>query len=480
MAPLGGIWVPMAQRILKQALSAGARMTEVVRINISAASRISQVRLEPAAVRTAVSGGGVRQPLHPFALRRQLKRSGTRWYHARQTSTSSTLSFSFSPRRFHAAVRRFIRTGRPSRPRHVDRAAFLQSPIASQAVWRAPGRAPFASALRPSLTGGALPRTAGGYAAGAAGRGGARYFSHAPAAPAQVVQNVSQAMRAFWLSGQRARFDGTDGQGRTCYRAISSLEEETARRLAVPALPALAPGAFVDFPLTPTITALAPLMAAGVRSRSGSGSAFPSKMATGFGFTAAPAATTSPTTLNTEGFLDVLGVDFSRALQELGAVMADLRRLAGLGDLPVLLEHDAVLRVRFPGVDAVTVDRLCEDLGVTRGLVGQDPGFDTTADVTLALRFPFAPDKAKTASLTSPGESTRESSAIDEGIYTDYDDMDDVGDPWLLSLPPSPHSHYGGLEPAAVSSGQPVSSEPDGLQGVYRFLKACDQVQGRC
>ncbi|CAK7211887.1 hypothetical protein SBRCBS47491_001275 [Sporothrix bragantina] len=481
MASSGGIWVPMAQRVLRQALTTGTKFTKVLRNQIASATR---GELEPVTVRSSVNSPFThsgRQPVHPAALRRQLK-SG-------YTSSSSSRWFSTT----NNAVRRFFSTGRngrgPSGPSYVDRVAYLKSSVGSHAVWQATGRTPFASTLRPNLTGGALPRTAGGYATGGAGRGGARYFSHTPAAPAQVVQNVSQAMRAFWVSGQRARFDGHDINGRPAYKAISALEEDMARKLAVPSLPKLAPGAFVDFPLNPTITALAPLVGLS-------------------GIAAAANANAKVATLGTEGFLDVLSVDFARALKELSAIMNDLKRLASLGDLPVLLDGEkaggTVLRVRFPGVDADTVDRLCEDLGITRGLVGQDPGFDLAMGTYAALRFPFAPDSASVAdmeepALTSPGGSLRShqswlTSEEDDselaGVFGNYYDVDVAGsaNPWLSSSvmdvvdesASASADGYESMSPPVPSSGEHVSQEEfEGLEGVYRFLEACDRVQMR-
>jgi len=77
--------------------------------------------------------------------------------------------------------------------------------------------------------------------------------------------------------------------------------------------PRSAPGSFIDFPVNPTVTALTPL-----------GAQFP------FG----SAMEVSAPNLNTEGFLDILSVDFARALKDLAATMNDLKRLSSLGDLP--------------------------------------------------------------------------------------------------------------------------------------------------
>lgn len=135
-----------------------ARLTEVVRPLNS--------ELQPILVRSSA-----RHAVHPIARIRQAK---GKWY-----TTHSTIN---------AAVRRFMSTAAETGSKY-NRAAFPKSATAT-AVSRLTSRAPFASTLRPNLTGGALPRTAGGYSLGGGRTGGARYFSHTPAAPAQVI-NVS-------------------------------------------------------------------------------------------------------------------------------------------------------------------------------------------------------------------------------------------------------------------------------------------------
>jgi len=305
-----------------------------------------------------------------------------------------------------------------------------------------------------------MPRTAGGYSLG----GGARYFSHTPAAPAQVVQNVSQAMRAFFLSGQKLRYDGVGPHGNHQYRAVSPVEDEAMRKFS--SITHTAPGAFVDFQLSPTVTALSPLAAA-IPFASGT---------SGFKAEAALAGAS----LNTEGFLDVLSADFGRALQDLTAIYADLRRLAILGDLPVLLEKHNTLRVRFPGVDAETIERLCDDIGVQRGVVGQDPNFDAEVGVPMALKFPFAPDTTKSA--VSPTLSVRSVEGYDFEHVSSLDDddfvreafMDEMADnPWLTET-----EGYETMSPPASSMAGP-SEDYEGLEGVYRFLEECDRAKGR-
>ena len=440
MAYVGAIWGPATLRLLRVAVS---RTATAVRTKVAYATRpLGEVQHIP--LRTGHSG---RQPIHPAALLKQQKRSA-RWF------SSGTAQH------VNRVVRRYFTSGQSGAPR-LDRSK-LPSSNTSRRVAQFSGRAPFASTLRPNLTGGAMPRTAGGYSLGG---GGARYFSHTPAAPAQVVQNVSQAMRAFFLSGQKLRYDGVGARGERQYRAVSGLEDEAMHKLA--AIPRSAPGAFVDFKLSPTVTALSPLAAAI--------SAAPETHGV---FTAEAVA--AATNLNMDGFLDVLSADFGRALQDLTAIYADLRRLSVLGDLPVVMEKNNSLRVRFPGVDAETVNRLCDDIGIGRGVVGEDPGFDAAAGVPMALKFPFAPDAEKT--VTSPGGSTRsleghefeDVSSLGDDSFVQDAFVNEMGqNPWL-----SEPEGYASMSPP-LSSGEHCSNDFDGLEGIHRFIEECDRGKGR-
>ncbi|KAL2016952.1 hypothetical protein VTK56DRAFT_2828 [Thermocarpiscus australiensis] len=463
MSPAGGIWAAAALRVLRKHVASSTKMaTKMLRSKLQAATRpLNTAELQPIAVRA----GHARQPIHPAAWLRQQKRAGgsPKWY-----STAN----------LNAAVRRFLSTHSSSSsssspiPR-IDRSKLLASNT-YRAVAQLTGRAPFASTLRPNLTGGALPRTAGGYALpGGSGRvgggGGARYFSHTPAAPAQVVHNVSQAMRAFWLAGQRARYDGVGPRGEARYRAVGAAQEEARLRLERALLPrsrgSAAPGAFVDFKISPTVTALSPLGVAAALPGDSVGEEEKADCAA---------------TLHAEGFLEVLSVDFARALKDLAAVMTDLKSLAALGDLPVSLERTGVLRVRFPGVDAETVERLCDDVGVKRGVVGEDPDFDASAGVAVALRFPFAPDGSCERTITSPGGSVRsrgsESSDVEEAFI--LGELDE--NPWRLSSPELGLEGYESMSsPILSSSGEHRSEDFEGLEGIYRFLEECDRARGR-
>ncbi|CEI64078.1 hypothetical protein FVEN_g10842 [Fusarium venenatum] len=433
MASLQALWGPMARRLLRVAV---AKTTNVVRTKFVVMTRPLQNQLTLRTARVA------RQPIHPVAALRQQKRHTSRWF-----SSSAAQNV-------NRVIRRFV-SSEPKAAR-FDRSKFPSSNT-SQRVAQFSGRAPFANALRPNLMGGAFPRSAGGYSLG----GSARYFSHGPAAPAQVVQNVSQAMRAFFLSGQKLRYDGLGPRGDRQYRAVSPVEDQAMHKFS--AFSNSAPGAFVDFNLSPTVTALSPLAAA-----------IPFASETS-GFKAQAAA--AGASLNTEGFLDVLSSDFGRVLQDLRAIDTDLRRLAILGDLPVLLEKHNTLRVRFPGVDAETLERLCDDIGIQRGVVGQDAEFDDAAGVPVALKFPFAPDSGKQPSVSLrslEGYETDEISTLDEEYFVHNEILDDMSDnPWLAET-----DGYETMSPPASSVvGQ--SEDYEGLEGIYRFLEECDHAKGK-
>lgn len=339
-------------------------------------------------------------------------------------------------------------------------------------VGRLTSHSPFTSTLRPNLTGGALGRTAGGYSVGAGRIGGARYFSHGPAAPSQVIHNVSVAMRGFCLSGQKARFDGIDPRtGEKRFKTVSLLQDEAQRRMAE--VPHHAPGSYIDFQLSPTITALGGLDTASLRS---------------------------------EGVIDLLSIDFARALKDLAAVLNDLNRLTTLGDLPMTLENKSTLRVRFPGCDAEQVERLCDEVGVERGRIFQDDDFDQRNGTELALLFPFAPSVAPSpeTELFKIHENPRYQSKHEldwrlmmsgetsPGVSNDtnqisFEDVEMFGNnPWVSS--PSGFSSVGVSELGGREFFPELSdslgtkenvSDYEGVQGIYKFLEQCDLAAGR-
>ncbi|EEQ90404.1 uncharacterized protein BDCG_05524 [Blastomyces dermatitidis ER-3] len=362
------------------------------------------------------------------------------------------------------------------------RRAFQASRIGA-AVNRLTTRTPFASTLRPNLTGGTLCRTAGGYTLGAGRLGGARYFSHGPACPAQVVHNVSTGVRAFWLSGQRARFDGVDQRtGRKQYRAVTVLQDEAGRKMQ--GIPRNSPGSYIDFRLSPTITAFARLTALQKPSI---------------------ADATEPVNLNTVNLMDFLSLDFARALKDFAAVLNDLKRLATLGDLPVSLHDQSTLRVRLPGCDVESVERLCDEVGVQRGVIRQDEDFEILNGTEMALLFPFAPSHVGSDSelfsvsayghkspdmlnwrhMMSSAEPTEPSPGNTTG--QDYHFWgSDEHNPWTSSRASSGYSSMNISElgdraffPELAETGSPAAtySHYGGFQGIYKFIEECDRAK---
>jgi hypothetical protein len=241
-----------------------------------------------------------------------------------------------------------------------------------------------------------------------------------------------------------------NSMGEKRYRSITNLQEETGRNMS--SVSRNAPGAFIDFAVNPTVTALGPLAAA-----------FP------FG----SGMEKSSPNLNTEGMLDVLSVDFARALKDLAATMNDLKRLSSLGDLPISLENKSILRVRFPGCDAESVERLCDEVGVQRGVIHQDLDFDTSCGAQVALIFPYAPTSEHI--LSSPGGSLRSQTGHD------FEEVEDIVDnPWLEGYESmddvSEHESAYFTKPGELPNSL---SGYEGLEGIYRFIEECDNSRLR-
>jgi hypothetical protein len=297
---------------------------------------------------------------------------------------------------------------------------------------------PFASTLRPTLTGGAFPRTAGGYSIG----GSARFFSHGPAAPAQVMQQVSCAMRAFINSGKGQmdsyrRHDGKMGRVGVRAQLAASLAQENA------------PGAYIDFDLSPTMTCISPLNA-------------------------------SKCTLENEDFLEGLAADFGSMMGSLVAINADIRRLSMLGDLPVSLvgpNHDT-LRVHFRGCDREFVERICDEFGVCRGVVHEDerfafgmlaPGCDSLDWKEMRSASPpsssaYSEDGFEDEYISDGNECIR--SRVTGSDYQSEDYYFDPADQPVVV--PSP---------GYSSSGGSSNKGYGGLEGIHRFLEECDEYR---
>ncbi|KAJ5637620.1 hypothetical protein N7490_007499 [Penicillium lividum] len=449
MAPANGhLLLP---KIWRAARFAYEKASKAIRAKLPEPTQHTPLRYEPVYARVN------RQPISRAAAIRQAR--------SRHFSTRAAGAFASAIRGIQADV-----------------GTYKTSRIASN-ISRLTARAPFASTLRPNLTGGTLGRTAGGYAIGAGRLGGARYFSHGAAAPAQVIQNVSQGVRAFFLSGQKVRFDGIDPHtGEKRYKTVSAIQDQAGRNMA--AIPRTAPGSHIDFQLSPTITAFGVL--AGLDKKNG----------------------VATETLHSEGLMDVLSADFARALKEFATVLNDLKRLSTLGDMPILLHDQSTIRVRFPGCDAETVESLCDEVGVQRGRIFQDEDFDLRTGADLALLFPFAPSIAPSSNteefFEKPSKSigpstndldwhamlTPESSPFshksrDSGNAISFDDSELFGEnPWT-----SPKSAYSSVNiselgdraffPEMSSSCASLSENGgyDGAEGIYRFLAECDMAR---
>lgn len=422
------------------------------------------------------------QPIHPLAYLKQARsQNSNRWFSttARNFTTSAT------------KARNGVK---------YDRSTFPISKVSKEVSHR--GSAPFASTLRPNLTGGALPRSAGGYSLGGGGKG-ARHFSHTSGAHAQVVHNVSAGIRAFFVSGGKARFDGVDPiTGEKRFRPISATEDAVYMHWESPMSSSMK-GTSLDFKISPTITALCP-------SFSDEKSKF------------------DITSLNDIDLLSTLTSDFARAIQDLSLILTDLRALSAFGDLPISLTHTPtgpILSVRFLGCDADLVCRLCDEMAVRRGVVVEDEGWHTAQygkatgqaekDVEMALLFPFAPNA--TPSLPSEGggyyftdpirrqrqqpEQVDWRNMLSPSQHSQYSaeslhDNHSVEDVTLKSPDLHAHSPISGYESLRDSdfasedpyfhTASPVKTaamretdggEYEGLEGIYKFLQVCEEAK---
>ena len=329
-----------------------------------------------------------------------------------------------------------------------------------------------------------------------------------------MIHNVSVGIRAFFIGGGKARFDGVDPvTGEKRFRSVSATEDAVYTQWESPMSSSMK-GTNLDFKLSPIITALSP-------SLSSDKSSF------------------DIASLNDIDLLSTLTSDFACAIQDLSLILTDLRALSTFGDLPISLTHTPtgpILSVRFPGCDADLVSRLCDEAGVMRGVVVEDEGWHHTAqvgtagqaaekDVEMALLFPFAP----LATSPSPSSSSLPSEGGGEFYFTNPtlpkrqrqrpEQLD-----WMNMLSPSQHSPYtaeslhddnhsgeettlkspdlharrspiSGYEslrdsdfasedPYFHSPSSPVkaatthkSGEYEGLEGIYKFLQICEEVK---
>lgn len=278
-----------------------------------------------------------------------------------------------------------------------------------------------------------MPRTAGGYSIG----GGARFFSHSPTPPAQVIQQVSQAVRGFILGGggKYESYKRSDGSiGRLGVRAL----------LAANLAQGNAPGAYVDFNLAPSFTALSPL---------------------------------NPQSLENAEFMQGLAADFGSMIAEITAVHGDMQRLAMLGDLPISIvaENGHTLRVHFPGCDREFVEKICEELGVRRGIVHEDERFAFGASI-LDLGMMYAPqhkgvewrDMLSEESCSNWSDDGQEDYYVPKGLSNVTRSFDDD----VRSLDGEEYFSHGSAEYLSSHSDGMLRSadEFEGLEGIYNFL----------
>ena len=301
------------------------------------------------------------------------------------------------------------------------------------------------------------------------------------------MQNVSAGIRAFFVGGGKARFDGIDPiTGEKRFKSVFHTEDAVYNKWD--SSMASAKGTSLQFKLSPTITALFP---------SFSTQSHDSKI--------------DMPSLNSTSLLDTLASDFARALKDLSLILTDLRQLSTFGDLPISLLHTdtgPVLSIRFPGCDADLVHRLCDEVGVKRGMILEDDGWTEghgEKDVEMALLFPFAssanpstisedadcayyfhetlfqPQKMEWQGMISP--STHDDSLRDN---TSFEDLAAT----LKSPAFSPGrayspSGYESLRDSDFASNDPyypvtapcdVSSPGsyEGVEGIYKFLQECE------
>lgn len=333
---------------------------------------------------------------------------------------------------------------------------------------------PFATTLRPNLSAGAFPRTASGYSLGNGGAAGARFFSHGPASPAQVISQVSQAMRAMANSGKNAvdEYHQRDGM-----RGRAGVRAQLAAALAQNGT---APGAYVDFHLGPTFTCLSRL---------------------------------SKNSIADAVFMGALSEDFKAIVADVTAVFEDLQKLATLGDLPVSLakDKDDTIRVYFAGCDREIVERLCDEVDVNRGVIGEEEpfGFEflmPTLDIHPVMvkqvsgmnrGFPHStspqpPQRVREVNLywqdmLSSDDEDGDSNLSEDGYGGGMMTMSGTGSTPAVSLGTEGYlfsgSSVSGISPVQWSSSSGYSPPPRSrpqlsqveVQGIQRFLEQCDE-----
>lgn len=298
------------------------------------------------------------------------------------------------------------------------------------------------------------------------------------------------------MYGGKVRFDGLDAKtGEKRFKSISSTEDEILRKLEK-RHEAFVKGTNLEFQLSPTITALST--------------------------TLFPQTVSNELTLADPDILFNLSADFAHALKDFSAILTDLRSLSTLGALPITLSTTPlgpVLTCRFPGCDAESVTRLCDEVGIKRGIIREDEAWQRDRDSEMALLFPFAPgvgtqapsdDEAMLLSgqcpvppseevgwnhMVSPPRSVTSilSAASNDEVFDTLTEHRSLMDPEPQGNNhiPSAISGYGGslrgsdfASDDAYLPGQneflPRGEEFsafEGLEGIYRFLRECEDAR---
>ena len=172
-------------------------------------------------------------------------------------------------------------------------------------------------------------------------------------------------MRAFCVNGLKAQYDGVDPKtGNKRFRAVTATQEKAISSFRNATLNSK--GTTLEFCIAPTVTSISPF-------------------------------DTTENTIDSSAVLSGLASDFSRSLASLALIHSDIKRLSTLGSLPISHPNPHTIQVRFPGCDAKTVNNLCDELGIQRGIMKEDPEWDAESgdkDVGMALLFPWAPSRA--------------------------------------------------------------------------------------
>ncbi|MCJ1284739.1 hypothetical protein MMC26_004075 [Xylographa opegraphella] len=423
MAPSSGhLLLPKAIKVFKYA---AAKATSLFRFKPS--QQAARLTLEPIPIRTSP------HPTHPLALLRQARSQFRQYGTAASRKSSQPVS---RPLRSSLPVSRISRSIQHHR------------------------YAPFVSPLRPGITG----------TLGRSTLGGVRSFSHTPISHAEVLSNVSAALRAFWLEGHRAHYAGLDLKtGEKRFARVSTTQDAGIKRMRQAADYNSTRGASIRFRVAPTVTALTGMK-----------------------------GSTESQNLTAEGLLDELSADFARGVQDLAAVFADLQRLSTYGALPIEWETGGWVNVRFPGCDGKQVEGLCDEVGVRRGYVVEDEGWVVDdgeeqkgdKDVRMALLFPCAPsdlclNNESITDMFAPAIQTQQptfhidSPAFSARSMTSADDFEDQSleghNIWAEGYESTSGDSVPSMTTAREEKG--AGSGYEGVEGIYRFLAECDAAK---